>query len=161
MKKFQFSLDHVRDYRDRLLDEETGKLQRLQAERDRLEQQINQLKTDFAQVSEEMRKAQAEGITALEQRGFSIQLESIRMQVRELTEQLEAAKARVEQQTRVVVAPTRRSPSWISSGTASMRTGRPVCGKPRRSGSRNWFPRAISARPPADPEPAGIPLERR
>ena len=37
MKKFQFSLDHVRDYRDRLLDEETGKLQRLQAERDRLE----------------------------------------------------------------------------------------------------------------------------
>ena len=76
MKKFQFSLDHVRDYRDRLLDEETGKLQRLQAER----------------------------ITALEQRGFSMQLESIRMQVRELTEQLEAAKARVEQQTRVVVA---------------------------------------------------------
>ncbi len=104
MKKFQFSLDHVRDYRDRLLDEETGKLQRLQAERDRLEQQINQLKTDFAQVSEEMRKAQAEGITALEQRRFSMQLESIRMQVRELTEQLEAAKARVEQQTRVVVA---------------------------------------------------------
>lgn len=104
MKKFQFSLDHVRDYRDRLLDEETGKLQRLQAERDRLEQQINQLKTGFAQVSEEMRKAQAEGITALEQRGFSMQLESIRMQVRELTEQLEAAKARVEQQTRVVVA---------------------------------------------------------
>ena len=100
MKKFQFSLDHVRDYRDRLLDEATGKLQRLQAERDQLEQQINQLKTDFAQVSEEMRKAQAEGITALEQRGFSMQLESIR----ELTEQLEAAKARVEQQTRVVVA---------------------------------------------------------
>lgn len=104
MKKFQFSLDHVRDYRDRLLDEETGKLQRLQAERERLEQQINQLKTDFAQVSEEMRKAQAEGITALEQRGFSMQLESIRMQVRELTEQLEAAKARVEQQTRALAA---------------------------------------------------------
>lgn len=61
MKKFQFSLDHVRDYRDRLLDEETGKLQRLQAERDRLEQQINQLKPISAQVSEEMRKAQAEG----------------------------------------------------------------------------------------------------
>ena len=83
MKKFQFSLDHVRDYRDRLLDEETGKLQRLQAERDQLEQQINQLKTDFAQVSEEMRKAQAEGITALEQRGFSMQLESIRMKLRD------------------------------------------------------------------------------
>ena len=127
MKKFQFSLDHVRDYRDRLLDEETGKLQRLQAERDRLEQQINQLKTDFTQVSEEMRKAQAEGNS---RPGWLWQ-------------------------------PIRRSPSWISSGTASMRTGRPVCGKPRRNGSRNWFPRAISARPPADPEPAGIPLERR
>ena len=40
MKKFQFSLDHVRDYRDRLLDEETGKLQCLQAERDRLDDLI-------------------------------------------------------------------------------------------------------------------------
>ena len=151
MKKFQFSLDHVRDYRDRLLDEETGKLQRLQAERDRLEQQINQLKTDFAQVSEEMRKAQAEGITALEQRGFSMQLESIRM----------LPKSGWNSRPGWLWQPIRRSPSWISSGTASMRTGRPVCGKPRRNGSRNWFPRAISARPPADPEPAGIPLERR
>lgn len=104
MKKFQFSLDHVRDYRDRLLDEETGKLQRLQAERDRLEQQINQLKTDFAQVSEEMRKAQAEGSPPWNSGDSVCSWESIRMQVRELTEQLEAAKARVEQQTRVVVA---------------------------------------------------------
>mgnify|MGYP003373578685 CR=1 FL=1 len=80
MKKFQFSLDHVRDYRDRLLDEETGKLQRLRAEQTRIEQLIAQLEADFAQVSQAMRDAQAEGITALEQRGFSLQLESIRMQ---------------------------------------------------------------------------------
>ena len=66
MKKFQFSLDHVRDYRDRLLDEETGKLQRLRAEQTRIEQLIAQLEADFAQVSQAMRDAQAEGITALE-----------------------------------------------------------------------------------------------
>lgn len=146
---------------DRLLDEETGKLQRLQAERDRLEQQINQLKTDFAQVSEEMRKAQAEGITALEQRGFSMRLESIRMQVRELTEQLEAAKARVEQQTRVVVAANQEVSKLDKLRDGQYEDWQAGVRKPRRSGSRNWFPRAISARPPADPEPAGIPLERR
>ena len=55
MKKFQFSLDHVRDYRDRLLDEETGKLQRLRAEQTRIEQLIAQLEADFAQVSQAMR----------------------------------------------------------------------------------------------------------
>ena len=48
MKKFQFSLDHVRDYRDRLLDEETGKLQRLRAEQTRIEQLIAQLECCFA-----------------------------------------------------------------------------------------------------------------
>ena len=104
MKKFQFSLDHVRDYRDRLLDEETGKLQRLRAEQTRIEQLIAQLEADFAQVSQAMRNAQAEGITALEQRGFSLQLESIRMQTHELTDLLKGVQDQVEQQTQVVVA---------------------------------------------------------
>ena len=99
MKKFQFSLDHVRDYRDRLLDEETGKLQRLRAEQTRIE-----LEADFAQVSQAMRDAQAEGITALEQRGFSLQLESIRMQTHELTDLLKGVQDQVEQQTQIVVA---------------------------------------------------------
>ena len=104
MKKFQFSLDHVRDYRDRLLDEETGKLQRLRAEQTRIEQLIAQLEADFAQVSQAMRDAQAEGITALEQRGFSLQLESIRMQTHELTDLLKGVQDQVEQQTQIVVA---------------------------------------------------------
>lgn len=103
MKKFQFSLDHVRDYRDRLLDEETGKLQRLRAEQTRIEQLIAQLEADFAQVSQAMRDAQAEGITALEQRGFSLQLESIRMQTHELTDLLKGVQDQVEQQTQIVV----------------------------------------------------------
>ena len=104
MKKSQFSLDHVRDYRDRLLDEETGKLQRLRAEQTRIEQLIAQLEADFAQVSQAMRDAQAEGITALEQRGFSLQLESIRMQTHELTDLLKGVQDQVEQQTHIVVA---------------------------------------------------------
>ena len=104
MKKFQFSLDHVRDYRDRLLDEETGKLQRLRAEQTRIEQLIAQLEADFAQVSQAMRDAQAEGITALEQRGFSLQLESIRMQTHELTDLLKGVQDQVEQQTQIVIA---------------------------------------------------------
>ena len=104
MKKFQFSLDHVRDYRDRLLDEETGKLQRLRAEQTRIEQLIAQLEADFAQVSKAMRDAQAEGITALEQRGFSLQLESIRMQTHELTDLLKGVQDQAEQQTQIVVA---------------------------------------------------------
>lgn len=104
MKKFQFSLEHVRDYRDRLLDEEKGKLQRFRAEQDQIIQRITELKTGFAQISAEMQAAQAEGITALEQRGYSMQLENIRLQLRELEEQLETAKARVDHQTSVVVA---------------------------------------------------------
>ena len=86
------------------MDEETGKLQRLRAEQTRIEQLIAQLEADFAQVSQAMRDAQAEGITALEQRGFSLQLESIRMQTHELTDLLKGVQDQVEQQTQIVVA---------------------------------------------------------
>ena len=65
---------------------------------------IAQLEADFAQVSKAMRDAQAEGITALEQRGFSLQLESIRMQTHELTDLLKGVQDQVEQQTQIVVA---------------------------------------------------------
>lgn len=104
MKKFQFSLDHIREYKDRLLDEETGKLQRLRAQRDQIEQQIEELGRDFQAVSEEMQTSQRRGVTALELRGYSMQLENIRHQTAELKKQLEAAQARVDQQTQVVVA---------------------------------------------------------
>ena len=43
MKKFEFSLSHMRDYKERLLDEEKGALQRVKSERDAIVSEMGSL----------------------------------------------------------------------------------------------------------------------
>ena len=58
MKKFQFSLQAMRDYRERLLDEEKGTLQRLKAERDSIEEHLRRLEGEFTGISREIQEKQ-------------------------------------------------------------------------------------------------------
>ena len=104
MKKFEFSLRHMRDYRERLLDEEKGTLQRLKAERDGIEEHLRRLEEEFARLSLEMVKAQMQGTTIIELRKLSAQLDNLRLQIEEQRTLLEQAEAKVEQQMSVVVA---------------------------------------------------------
>ena len=104
MKKFQFSLSHMREYKDRILDEELGVLQRLKGERDQIQRQIDSLNQDFQDISLQMRKAQEKGSTIMEVRGYNVQLINIRMQLRDLESVLQRAAQKVLDQTRVVVA---------------------------------------------------------
>lgn len=104
MKKFEFSLAHMRDYRERLLDEEKGKLLRLRGEQNAIEQHIFQLENEFSRTSFDMQRAQAKGTTIIEIRKFSAQLDNIRMQIKELETALQKAIERVEKQTGVVLA---------------------------------------------------------
>lgn len=103
MKKFQFSLGHMRDYKERILDEELGTLQRLKNERNQLLEQIERLDHHFQELSAQMRKAEQKGTTIWEVRSFGMQLENIRHQKKDLELSLEKAEKRVEQQTKVVV----------------------------------------------------------
>ncbi len=104
MKKFTFSLGRMRDYKERLLEEEQGTLQRLKNEQAQLQHRIDRLDEAFQQLSRRMEREQAEGVTALEMRGYSLQLESTRLQLRELRGELKKAAERVAAQTRIVVA---------------------------------------------------------
>ncbi len=104
MKKFQFSLSHMRDYKDRILDEEMGVLQRLKAERDQIQDHIERLEKEFKRLSQKMKDAQEKGTTVLAMRGFSMQLENLRLQLRDLKMSLKLAERRVGDQTKVVIA---------------------------------------------------------
>lgn len=103
MKKFEFSLRHMRDYRERLLDEEKGTLQRLKGERDQIESDITRLEGDFAALSRKMREKAEEGTTVVELRKYSAQLDNVRLQIRELEKALTKAEQKVEKQMEVVV----------------------------------------------------------
>ena len=94
----------MREYKDRILDEELGVLQRLKGERDQIQRQIDSLNQDFQDISLQMRKAQEKGSTIMEVRGYNVQLINIRMQLRDLESVLQRAAQKVFDQTRVVVA---------------------------------------------------------
>lgn len=104
MKKFEFSLGHVLDYRERLLDEEKGTLQRIKAERDEIADNIRRLEKGFAEASLKMVKAQTEGTTILEIQKINAQLENIRLQLDQQRKELQKAEVKVDHQMKVVIA---------------------------------------------------------
>lgn len=103
MKKFEFSLRQMRDYRERLLDEEKGTLQRRKAERDQIENDIARLEGDFAALSRKMQEKAEKGTTVIELRKLSAQMDNVRLQIQDLEKALVKAEQRVEKQMDVVV----------------------------------------------------------
>lgn len=103
MKKFEFSLRHMRDYRERLLDEEKGTLQRRKAERDQIENDIARLEGDFAALSRKMQEKAEKGTTVIELRKLIAQMDNVRLQIQDLEKALVKAEQRVEKQMQVVV----------------------------------------------------------
>lgn len=104
MKKFEFSLSHMRDYKERLLDEEKGVLQRVKNERDAIEEAIHRLDREFAELSLKMVKAQTQGTTIVELRKLSAQLDNVRLQQEDLKKALQKAELKVEHQMKAVIA---------------------------------------------------------
>lgn len=104
MKKFEFSLSHILDYRERLLDEEKGVLQRVKAERDEIADNIRRLDKSLAQVSLKMIKAQTEGTTIIEIKKLAAQQENIQLQLDQQRKALEKAELKVDHQMKAVIA---------------------------------------------------------
>lgn len=104
MKKFEFSLGHVLDYRERLLDEEKGTLQRLKAERDEIEENIRRLEHGLAQISLKMIKAQTEGTTIIEIKKLAAQQENVQLQLNQQRAELQRAELKVDHQMKAVIA---------------------------------------------------------
>ena len=104
MKKFVFSLDHMRDYKELVLDEERGVLSHLNAKRNALQQQIDSLQKRFRELSVELKTAQQQGTTIQKIRSYGVQLENIRLQLADLRVLLLAAEQEVEKQMAVVLA---------------------------------------------------------
>ena len=103
MKKFKFSLSHMMDYRNRILDEEQGSLQKIKGEYDRIQQQIDYMTKMFDEVSSKVNEAQRQGTTMGELQILLTQLGSIRVQLKELDAAQKETAERLERQREVVI----------------------------------------------------------
>ncbi len=102
MKSFQFSLAKMRNYKEQVLEKEKTTLRHLQAERTRIETEIENLENSRRQREEEF-KSSKNGLMANELRLYKFHSENTRLQLNNLYEELKKAELRVDAQIKVVV----------------------------------------------------------
>lgn len=103
MKKFRFTLEKMRGFREQTLETQKNKLAQLRYAQTQLEEKIQSMKAAFAQISQTMHTEQQQGMPAYKLRSYNLQLDNIRNQLDELYVYLRKAQAAVEQQLQKVV----------------------------------------------------------
>ena len=103
MKSFQFSLARMRSYKEQVLEKEKTTLRHLQAEKTRIEMEIENLENHRKNREEEF-KSSKNGLMASDLMLYKFHSENTRLQLNNLYEELERAEARVEAQIKVVVS---------------------------------------------------------
>ncbi len=104
MKKFQFSLSKVLDYKGQVLEKEKNNLAHLHALKKQIEDRIDALQGEFQQVNQRLAEKSAEGISVIQIKSFEYQLQSIRYQIGQLQSENNAVSASIEKQVKVVVS---------------------------------------------------------
>ena len=103
MKKFQFSLSKVLDYKDQVLEKEKNHLANLHAKKARIDQCINDFQVEFEAVNQRFTKETAQGISVIQIKTFEFQLQSIRLQIKQLQSEQKALSQTIEKQIQVVI----------------------------------------------------------
>lgn len=104
MKKFRFTLDRLKDYKEQVFDEEKNRLAQLRMELGRIEDRIAALQRAFAACAQEMQQRQQEGIRMFQLQSYNLRLEHIRHQLETLEGERRRAEQAVQRQVQVVVA---------------------------------------------------------
>lgn len=103
MKKFQFSLSKVLDYKDQVLEKEKNHLANLHAKKARIDQCIDDFQVEFEAVNQRFTKETAQGISVIQIKTFEFQLQSIRLQIKQLKNEQNALAQSIEKQIQVVI----------------------------------------------------------
>lgn len=103
MKAFQFSLAKMRSYKEQVLEKEKTTLRQLQAERVKIETEIENLENHRKSHEEEFSNSK-NGLMASELMLYKFHSENTRLQLNNLYEELKRAEARIDAQIKVVVS---------------------------------------------------------
>lgn len=104
MKKFRFTLDKLKKYQEQILEEEKSTLGRLNYTLRQIQRRIHSLEQDFLHLSRELMEEEAAGIHGFALRGYHLQLDSVRQQLKVLEQEEEQAQQAVDAQMNVVLA---------------------------------------------------------
>lgn len=103
MKKFVFTLDRMRRYKNQLLNKEKNSLMLLNAEKNDLENHIDALKSESRMLSEYTNKLMCEGTTICEVKMLEARREALRVELAQARVQLRIIEGSIDRQRRIVL----------------------------------------------------------
>jgi len=104
MKKFNFTLKKMREYKKQILEGEKGALMSLYSEYNSLEQRYDDLNNEMRDVCLEASENMKSGISVREIQVYEIKKASIRREQNQLRIQMNIMESSIEKQCRIVVA---------------------------------------------------------
>ena len=106
MKKFEFTLQKMLNYKEQLLEKEKNALMQLRSEKNQITEHIALLEAQFDQINKELLQKTRESVDAEKIKGHRFQLDNTRHQLRQLRIELQQIEAAIERQLRVVISIT-------------------------------------------------------
>lgn len=103
MKKFNFSLERMLDYQESLKEKERNELMQMYAARNDVEDQITRCENQFLETNQQLVKKTSEGTTVLELQIINLNLQSLRIRQKQLSEDLEQLERKIEKQIAVLL----------------------------------------------------------
>ena len=107
MKRFQFSLDKLKGYKEQILDKEKNDLAHLRAQQQTMMDEKAQLEETLRRSNEEFCEKSGKGMTVLQITMFKGYHQSLSQQIKELEESIEKMETKVQKQLNVVVEATK------------------------------------------------------
>ncbi|MCD7730504.1 MAG: flagellar export protein FliJ [Oscillospiraceae bacterium] len=107
MKRFEFSLNKLMDYKQQILDREKNDLAHLRIQQQQMMDEKDQLEKTLKRSADEFRELSGKGITVMQITMFKGYHQSLRMQIKELEESIEKMEVKVQKQLGVVVEATK------------------------------------------------------
>jgi flagellar FliJ protein len=103
MKKFQFTLEKLLEYKNTLLDEGKNGLAYMRLERNQLQDQVDLLESQVKKVHQKIQVETKQGTTISKLRGYQYQIENAHYQIKLLLIEIKKLESRIEKQLQVVI----------------------------------------------------------
>lgn len=107
MKKFNFSLQRIHNYKDQILNKEKNDLALIHAEKNECLKKIDDLENFIAITNDELKDKQFKGMTIQEMSTYSFSIDNARTQIAQLINEIVEIDKRIEKQTDVVLEASR------------------------------------------------------
>lgn len=103
MKRFHFSLERMRSYKEQMLETQKNTLRALRHDKQQLDERIEDYRVELRHANDELLRKTHRGISMVEMKSYRFRIENMRLQLEELGKEQKRMDRMVERQMQVVL----------------------------------------------------------